>query len=226
MKLNPKFIQRDCVEGDKADLRQAQAVLKHRPDIIIFEMSCSNGGPGIVFNRYSCENKPFEKVNEIISKLKVSAKKYPYAESDIAVWENIKALWEDGVNAQIYNVDAPDRMRREFNLFTAEGYPSVRKDWLFWTYLYLRDTCMARNIKKALDGYSKKKNPTVLIFLQSIHWKHAQFLLTDPSKEKIWEFYFGRFPRVKINMIEKHIRERSKVLGEYWKKNSSFAKHR
>lgn len=219
MKINPKFIQRDCVEGDKADLRQAEAVLKHRPDIIIFEMpQGSSSGPGTIFNRYSCSNKPIEKVDEIIKGLKVSAKKYPYALSDVAVWGNIKILWKQGVNVQIYNVDAPDRMRREFSLFAKQGYPAVRKDWFFWAYLYLRDTYMARNIKQALDGYSKKKNPTVLIFLQSIHWKHVQFLLTNPTKEKIWEFYFGKFPKIESNMIESQIKERSKILGDYWKR--------
>lgn len=67
MKLNPKFIQRDCVEGGNADLRQAEAVLKHRPDIIIFEMpQGSSSGPGTIFNSYSCANKSIGKVDEII----------------------------------------------------------------------------------------------------------------------------------------------------------------
>lgn len=194
MKINPKFIQRDCVEGDKADLRQAEAVLKHRPDIIIFEMpQGSSRGPGTIFNLYSCANKPIEKVDEIIKGLKVSARKYPYALSDIAVWENIKTLWKEGVNTQIYNVDAPDRMRREFSLFTKQGYPAVRKEWFFWGYLYLRDTYMARNIKKALDGYSKKKNPTVLIFLQSIHWKHSSFCSQTLLKKKSGNFILESF---------------------------------
>lgn len=224
MKLNPKFIQRDCVEGYKADLRQAEAVLNHRPDIIIFEMPQGGSrGPGTIFNRYSCANKPIRKVDEIIKELGISAKKYPYAESDVAVWANIKTLWKEGVNVQIYNVDAPDRMRREFSLFTKQGYPAVRKEWFFWAYLYLRDTHMARNIKKALDRYSKKKNPVVLIFLQSIHWKHVQFLLAKPSKEKIWNFYFGKFPRVKPGTIGGQIRSRSKVIGDYWKKGEVFS---
>jgi hypothetical protein len=37
MKLTQEFIQRNCVEGDKIDPRQANAVLQYRPDIIIFE---------------------------------------------------------------------------------------------------------------------------------------------------------------------------------------------
>lgn len=223
MKFNPKFIQRDCVEGDKADLRQAEAVLKHRTDIIIFEMPQGGSrGPGTIFNRYSCANKPIEKVDEIIKGLKVSAKKYPYALSDVAVWENVKTLWKEGVNVQIYNVDAPDRMRREFSLFVKQGYPAVRKEWFFWAYLYLRDTYMAKNIKKALGGYSKKQNPTVLIFLQSIHWEHTQFLLTNTSKEKVWKFYFGKLPSIKQDTIEEQIRIRSKVMGDYWKREQVF----
>lgn len=222
MKLHPKFIQHDCVEGDKVDLRQAEATLLHRPDIIIFEMPQNgNRGPGTIFNRYSCANKPTEKVDEIIKKLKISARKFPYAASDIAVWENIKMLWAEGVNTQIYNVDAPERMRREYFLFKNPGYPAVRKDWFFWVYLYLRDAHMAKNIRRVLDACSGKKDPTILIFLQSIHWKHVQFLLTNPSREKIWKYYFGNFPNIKPGAIECKIKERSKILGEYWKRVQS-----
>ncbi len=227
MHLKPRYVQRDCVEGDKIDLRQADAVLKHKPDIIIFELPQShNGKPGTIFNRYSCAHKPIEKVEAIIKGKKHAAKKFPYAASDIAVWENIQRLWKQGVNVQIYNVDAPIKMRREYVAVEATGYPSVRKDWLFWVYLYLRDTYMARNIKHILDTYSLKSNPTILVCLQSIHWKHAQFLLTNPSSQKTWKYYFGKFPALTPSVVTSQVRRRNRVLGEYWKKLQHFTRVR
>jgi len=37
MKINPRFIQRSCTEGNVIGLRQANAVSKYKPDIIILE---------------------------------------------------------------------------------------------------------------------------------------------------------------------------------------------
>lgn len=222
MQLTPKFIQRNCVEGEKVDLSQANAILKHKPDIIIFELPQANNGVGTIFNRYSCSSKPVCEVDKIINKLKKNLKKYPYVESDIFVWKNINKMWESGINTKIYNVDAPAKMRREFYLFQKPislGYPAVRNDWLFWIYLYLRDSYMAKNIKKVLDNYTDKKGPTILVFLQSIHWEHVQFLLKNPTKREISEYYFGKFKKLKIDKsIEGKIGERSRILKFYWQK--------
>ena len=226
MKLKPKFIQFDCIEGDRTDLRQSNAILFYKPDIIIFETPQDIHGPNVITNRYSCAKKPIERVDKIIKGLKKEAKRYLYAASDIIVWENIKKMWKLGINTQIYNVDSPTRLRREFSLFkkpNSVGYPAVRKYWLFWVYLYLRDSYMAKNIKIVLDTYSQKEDPTILIFLQSIHWKHVKFLLTNPSKEEIWKYYFGKFNNLKPNSdMENKIKDRSKVLNYYWVKNQKF----
>lgn len=223
MRLKPRFIQRSCVEGNKIDLRQADAVLDHKPDIIFFERPQNkNGKPGTVFNHYSCRTKPTKKINEIIKEAKIAAKEFPYAEGDIFIWKNINKLWDEGINTQIYNVDSPQRMRAEgfylFNKPISEGYPGVRKDWLFWAYLYLRDSYMANNIRSVLKTYSLKPDPTICIFIESIHWQHIQFLLENPSKEKIWKYYFSRFPGIKPNTLQRKIRERSKIIAEYWEK--------
>lgn len=222
MKLKPKFVQRSCVEGNKIDLRQADAVLKYKPDIIIFEMPKGKNGPSTIFNRYSCKNKPFEIVDEKIKKLKIAAKKYPYALSDVVVWENIKKLWKEEVNTQIYNVDSSVFLRGN-NLYSEQKYSFAVKKWMFWVYLYLRDFYMAKNTKIVLDNYSKKENLTILICLQSIHWIHTQFLLTNPSKEKIWKYYFGKFKNIKpTKEIEVEIKKKSKILSYYWKKVQKF----
>jgi hypothetical protein len=206
------------VEGSKIDLRQADAILKHRPDIIMFEMPRGKNDIGTIFNKFSCEKKPLKRVNEIIKKLELSAKKYPYALSDVAVWDNIKKLWTEGKDVKIYNIDSPDEIRREFHLFQDPGYPAVRKDPVFWAYLYLRDSHIAKNIKWVLDNYTDKNDPLVAVFLQSIHWKHATFLITNPTNGEIWKYYFGRFPKLTPGMLEELISKKSKVLARHWKK--------
>lgn len=218
MKLTPKFIQRDCVEGDKIDPRQATAVLKYRPDIIMFELPGGKNGPDTIFNKCPCEKKPIEKVDEIIKKLNCVAKKYPYAKSDVLVWENIKKLWSDGINTQVYNIDVPDELRRKNSLFEIDGYPACRKDPVFWAYLFVRDNHMARNIEMILNSYSEKNNPTIAVFLQSIHWKHVEFLLKNPTPAETWKYYFGRFRKLTPETLEELISKRSKVLGRYWQK--------
>lgn len=216
MKITPKFIQRDCVEGDKIDLRQATAVLKYRPDIILFELPEGENGPDTIFNKYPCEKKPIKKVGEIIKKLNGVAKKYPYAKSDVFVWENIKKLWADGINTQIYNIDTPDALRRQSSLFEIGGYPACRKDPLFWAYLFVRDNTMAKNAQEILNRYSGKQNPVVLVFLQSIHWKHVVFLLGKPSQKEIWKYYFGRFSKLTPEMLLELVSKRSELLARYW----------
>lgn len=218
MKLHPKFIQQSCKEGNGIDLRQSKLVLKHKPDIIIFEMPQEKYDPNTIFNKYQPSNKPLKKVEVIIANLKASARKYPYAKSDIAVWENTKALWAENHNVLVYNVDSPDELRRRYFEDMEEDYPAVRKDWLFWVYLYIRESYMARNVKWILENYQEKRNPTIAVFLESIHWKHVQFLLRSPSQKEIWKYYFKNFPGLEPGNIDDKIKERNKVLYKYWKK--------
>lgn len=221
MKIKPKYIQKDCVEGDEVDLRQANTILKYKSDIVVFELPAGKSGPDSVFNKYSVNKKPLKKVDEIIKRLKISAKKYPYAGSDVVVWENIKKLWADGHNVLIYNIDAPDELRSGYIKNLNFPYPQARKNWLFWVYLYIRDTYMARNMEKVLKNYELinnkgKENPTIAIFLQSIHWKHVQFLLTKPTQAEIFKYYFGRFSELNTKNIGNEIKAKNKFLYKWW----------
>jgi len=220
MKISPKFIQKNCVEGNKVDMQQANAVLKYKPDIVLFEYPTGKTGPDAIFNKYSTNKKPLKKVDGIIKNRKISAKKYPYAESDIFVWQNIKKLWSQDHNVLIFNIDAPDELRREYFENLEPKYPQARKDFLFWVYLYLREIYMTKNMEKILKSYSEKENPTVAVFLQSIHWQHVQFLLTKPNKSKIWKYYFGRFPKLKPKTIDAEIKKRSLFLYRWWNKQN------
>ncbi len=92
--MKPKFHQFDCREQNRTDLRQARAVLKYKPDIIIFELAGKRGSPETIFNKYDCENKPFGEIAIIQKSLKKASRKFGYALSNIKTWGNIKQLCE------------------------------------------------------------------------------------------------------------------------------------
>lgn len=216
--MKPKFIQRNCIEGNKIDLRQANSILKYRPDIILFELPASKNRRNIIFNKYSANSKPLKKVNIIVKNLKKAAIKYPYALSDVAVWHNIIKLWAEGHNVSIYNVDAPDRLRREYFL----KYEEAKRDLLFWVYLYIREEYMADNIEKILKKYNDKRNPVVAVLIQSIHWNHIKFLLNKPSKEEIWKYYFGKFHKIKMESINEKIKKGNPFLFKWWRRTNYY----
>ncbi len=214
--MNPRFIQKNCNEGDKVDKRQSEVVLKYKPDIILFELPKGKNSPSTIFNSYDVKNKPLDKIKEIEDGLLIAAKKYPYASSDILVWENIKKLWGQGHDALVYNVDAPHALRKEYFSKLETKYPQVRKDWLFWAHLYIRDSYMAKNIEWVLKRHKDKKKPVIAVFLQSIHWKNVKFLLNCKSRKDKWNYYFGNFPDIKVENIDEKIRQKSKIIYKYW----------
>lgn len=216
MKIAPTFIQTNCVEGNRIDLRQAQSVLKHRPDMIFFEFPAGKNGPDTIFNKYPADKKPLKKVDALIARLRISALEYPYALSDVAVWENIKQLWAEGHNVLLYNVDAPDALRRAYKLEYEMPYPQARKDWLFWAYLYLRDVSMAKNVTDILSHHKGKNSPLIAVFIQSIHWEHVEFLMGKPSKANIFQYYFGKFPEIHKHNLEDNLKKRNPFMYKWW----------
>lgn len=218
MKRKLKFIQENCTEGNKIDKRQSKLILKQKPDIILFELPQGKSTPNTIFNKYFPNKKPIDEVNKKIRKLELASKKYPYAKSDIALWNNIIKIWRSGKNISIYNIDAPNELRKEFNLF--KKYPDCRNDLIFWVYVFIRESLyMKKNIEWVLSHH-KEDNLKVAVFLQSFHWKNVKFLMTNPNKEEIWKYYFGRFKDVNPKNISFMIKLRSKILFKYWQKSS------
>ena len=197
---------------------------QYRPDIILFELPAKGGNPSLVFNRYDPLKKPLKEVGYIKHRLRVAARKYPYALSDIHVWENIEKLWRDGHNVFLFNIDGPDELRRDyFKLARGLTYNQQRKQMIFWVHCYLRETEMAEHIRHILKNYKETSNPIVAVFLQSIHWRHVKFLLKNPSQEKIWNYYFERFRKVNPENIGAEIKKRSSIHYQYWEMASHFS---
>jgi hypothetical protein len=218
--MKPRFIQENCIEGNQTDLRQANIVSKYQPDIIFFELPAKKENPALVFNRYVPRKKPFKEVERIKRSLKNTAGKFPYAMSDFYVWKNIEQLWRDGHNVLLFNIDGQDELRRDyFKLARGLTYDLQRKRLLFWVHCYLREIKMAGYVRSVLKNYQGEPNPTVAVFLQSIHWHHVKFLLKDPFQKEIWKYYFGRFPEIHPENIGKKIAEKSAIHCAYWEKS-------
>jgi len=219
--MSVRSIQVNCVEGKKADLRQAAAVKKYKPDIIFFEMPSVGGNPSSPFNRYSIKKKPFAEIEKIKKGLRKEAKKTPYALSDVFVWENIESLWRMGHDILLFNIDAPEELRREGMLRRKSiSLSRAKQTWEFWVYIYVRETIMAHFMERVLKKRFGKKNIVAAVFLQSFHWQHVKFLLTHPSKGKIWRYYFGRFPKLTPATITKELKNRTPTLFQFWEKYS------
>ena len=220
--MKPKYIQVDCKETNKLDLRQAEAVLKHKPDIIILEYPNNNQTPDLEFNRFGALEKPKKMVEERIKEFPGEVLKiHPWARADTVMWKNIANLWSSGHQVLVYAVDAPNELTREWLEVWSYTYPCVKKNWVWWVQIYLRERKMADNVRWILDHYEGKNNPTILVFLQNFHWDHVQFLLSGPTKDEIWDYYFGKFSSVNKDNIEEKIKSLNKVFYKYWKRFSS-----
>ncbi len=121
-----------CREQNNIDLRQANAVIKHKPNIIIFE---APAGPSPLFFD---SKKPTSKQKEIIktkiNNLKNVAKKYPWVESDIKVFENACDLARSGVDLKMYNIDGPGELLQQtiINKWNLIDKPRRRGVHLLW----------------------------------------------------------------------------------------------
>lgn len=194
--MRPKFYNFNCRESNALDLRQAEAVLKYKPDIVFLE-----------YPNNEKELKPKTKAAKNFSK------------SDLIMWKNIEYLWRKKIKTKVYAIDGPGELTGQFDLAWHNTYPCAAKNWFWWVKIYLRERLMAKHIEEALNSYEEGKNPTVLVFLQSFHWQHVKFLLTRPSKEKIWRHYFGKFEKeVSPRTIPKILKKESKIFYQYWQK--------
>ena len=201
-----KFINVNCVEGKKTDLRQARAVLRHRPDVIVLEYPNNGKIP------FRAEKAPKELFKE------KNIKFMPWIKSDIVMWKNIRRLKKSGHEISVYTVDGPSDLVWQFFMVWRHMYPCALENWLWWVQIYLREQYMLRNIRWILKKHKSKKNLTVLVFLQSFHWEHIKFLLSNPGKRKIWKYYFGKFSEINPENIAEKIKKENEIFYKHWKK--------
>lgn len=222
-KLKPKYLQFDCKETKQLDLRQANAVLEHKPDIIILEYPNNNKTPDSPFNKYQAQMKPKELLEERLKGFpKEVIRIHPWVKADEIMWKNIVQLWSEGHQIMVYTTDGPNELTRELLEVWNYTYPCVKKNWLWWVRIYLRERIMANNMNWILTNYKGVPNPTTLIFLQSFHWNNVQFLMGNPTKNEVYNYYFGKFPEVGKKDIAGRIKSLNKVFYKYWTRYSEI----
>jgi hypothetical protein len=215
-----KIINISCFEGNKVDMRQANAVLKYNPDIIIREVPNNSKKPGLIFNKYPANKKPVNELEKIKNDLKKVSKKYPYVLSDVYMFENLKKLWLSGYDVKIYDVDAPSELLHESvkNKWSKKNKPHRRGTHLvWWAYIYVRELIMTKYTKEILTKNKDEKGLTVLVFIQKFHWLNIKFQMSH-SKTEIWNYYFGKFNSLTSKEIKKLLKKENAVLYKYWKK--------
>ena len=216
MNIKPKYIQVNLPETEKLNLGQAEAVPKYEPDIIFLEYPNNEETPDTIYNKYSIDNKPFDQIEKQKEGLKDMLSVHPWAEADIVMWDNIAHLWRNGHECLVYRTDGPSELTSEWLLVWKNMYPCATRNWLWWVQIYLREKYMARNISWILAHYRTKLNPTVLVFLQSFHWRHVKFLLKNPSSKVEWQYYFGKFEGVTPELVIETIKKLNQVFYKYW----------
>lgn len=192
-----KFIQVGCEERDGIDPSQAKAVLKYKPDIIVFEYPQENKTPETIFNKYTPDKKPKKELARMIKKLKTASKNQPWVLSDVVVFENVSKLWDEGKQVYLYFVDAPSKItsaRLEENNKLHRPFPKIKKYFWWWKKIYTRESYMTKHLKWILKKHMSK-DPKILIFLEKFHWNNVQFRLKAKSKEDIRAYYFSNIKR-------------------------------
>lgn len=217
-----RFIQIGCKEvAAPPDYRQARAVLKYRPDIILLEYPQDKRTPDLIFNRYSPTQKPLEELKQITEKIRTIAKTtHPWAISDIAMYGNVAKLWKAGQQIFLYAVDGPHDLTR-IGLDNVLWHkhiplPKAKKHILWWAKMYLREHAMVRHIQWVLKEHDGK-DLTILVFIEKFHWTHVLFLLKNPSRKEIWDYYFGFWKDLTPNMLGKILKKENPALYKFWK---------
>ena len=220
-----KIFQYSCKESNKVDLRQANAVLRKTPDVIIFEAPSEEKTPSSKFNKFTPDKKPLKDVKEYQKMLLHVSKRYKWVKSDISVYNNIVKLWESGHDIKLYNVDA----KHELLKLSAEyGWCKTEKPYRkgtyfsWWVFIYLRERVMVKHISKIFDGLPQ--DAIVLMFMQKFHWLNVQFQLNNNNKD-IFNYYFGKFDKVSLSNINRKVEDIGILaLSKFWKKYSGFTK--
>ncbi len=219
-----KIYQFSCLEAGEVDMRQANAVLRYRPDVILFEAPNNNRTPALIYNKYKPNKKPLKEVEKYKAMLRKVAKKAPWVLSDVYLYDNIIKLWKEGHDIKLYNVDAPSELLKVSLSFGENWDPKPEHrgtHFSWWVRIYLREKIMTKNIQLILKQ-NKNSDLVVLDFLQKFHSKNVKFLMTNPAKKEVYKYYFGRFKDMSIKTIGGRVKVENKVLYRYWRRLADF----
>ncbi len=223
----PVFHQINCTESrdGSLDLRQSEGIVKYRPDIVLLEYPSWHDTPYFELNNYPPKGKPAKLVQIRLQEFPPEVLKTdPWAAADTYMWREIAKLWSEGKQIYVYPTDGPGELLSEWRDVWEHLYPQATKNWVWWVQIYLRERLMANNIKWVMNKHVDIPRPVINVYLQYFHWKHVKFLLTEPSVDEIWDYYFSHFVAdVGRDDIGPRIKKLNSLFYRYWQKYGDFA---
>lgn len=224
---NAVFHQINCAEtrDGSLDLRQAKGIAKYKPDIVLLEYPTMGSHPGFELNEYGPLSKPAALVAKRTREFPPEVLKTdPWAAADVYMWREIAACWAAGHQIYVYPTDGPHELLSEWREVWEHMYPQATKNWVWWVQIYLRERLMANHILWVMDKHANLSKPVVNVYLQAFHWRHVRFLLSNPTPDEIWKYYFERFSDdITREQITGSIKKLNRVFYTYWQQFGDFA---
>jgi len=195
----------------KTERKIAKQILKVKPDAILFEFP-KGGYPLEKFNKRKPKNKPKDLIEKWKKGLLFHSKKHKQLKRTVDIVKSIEKLWNQGNQIYLYEIDAPVELSKLglYKRYSGKIFHNLR----FWIWIFLRERIMVSNIRKIYRNLRLKiKNPKLLVKCHNFHWKNIKFLLRNPAKKNIYDYYFSKFSKYQIKSVLK----REKVLYKFWK---------
>jgi len=92
--------------------------------------------------------------------LRRTGKSAPWVLSDIKTYDNVRKLWKEGCNVQLFNIDGPQELLRIGLERDPTQHPRPYRrgtHLMWWVRIYLRERIMADNLEKILPCYARQK---------------------------------------------------------------------
>ncbi len=188
----------------RVSIKKANEILKIKPDIILFEYP-QDSEPGTFYNRFLPSKKPMKRFEKLKQSLRKSARKYPWLIGDVKIFEAIEKLWCKNKQVLLFNMDGHSELTA-----LCDRIVMSRNRLLFDVWNYLREQHMIKTIRKVRNEFPRSK---IVIICHNSHWRNIEFLLRNPSKKEINDYYFSR-----IDEYIKFDLKKYKILQKYWNK--------
>ena len=195
----------------EGNIKKAEVIRETRPHAILFEWPTEVGFSLSEFNVFRPDEKPKKWLESVKEDYAKSSERYPWLKTRHIMIEAIEELWKEGRQVYLFEIDGPGE------LTAAAEADVLHRGWLNPAWNYLREVYMHHNINK-IEG-RMEEGATGLVICHDMHWRNIQFLRGKPSKEQIWDHYFGS---ATLDEVEQSARA-NHVLSKHWTVRSHFA---
>ncbi len=198
--------------------KKAEEISRIKPDAVLFEYPVPERYSLSEFNNFSPKEKPKQRIEAWKRSYANYSEKYPWLKSEYKIIEAIEQLWNEGKQAFLFEIDGP------IELTSIGKTKDSLKGLQIVVWNYIREKYMVENIRNIEKFLDKKigKESIALVFCHDTHWKNIQFLLENPSKNEVQEYYFSQRGIISIKEIESELKDKNGLLYKFWKLKTDF----